>query len=102
MIGLLVSVRSAAEAVEALAGGADIIDVKEPSRGSLGRADDAVAAEVLAEVDGRRPVSAALGELADWNESLPRGCAFVKWGLANVGKDWEDRLESALAAGEHR
>ena len=35
--GLLVSVRSAAEAATALAGGADLIDVKEPSRGPLGR-----------------------------------------------------------------
>ena len=33
---LLVSVRSAAEARAALSGGADIIDAKEPSLGSLG------------------------------------------------------------------
>src|SRR4051812_47948913 len=33
---LLVSVRSAKEVEAALAGGADIIDAKEPSRGSLG------------------------------------------------------------------
>ena len=38
--GLLVSVRSAAEALAALAGGADVIDVKEPNQGSLGAADD--------------------------------------------------------------
>ena len=36
---LLVSVRSPVEAQAAVAGGAGIIDVKEPSRGSLGRAD---------------------------------------------------------------
>ena len=39
---LLVSVRSAGEAVDALAGGCQILDVKDPSRGSLGRADDSV------------------------------------------------------------
>ena len=39
--GLLVSVRSGAEAEAALAGGADLIDVKEPTRGALGRADGA-------------------------------------------------------------
>ena len=39
---LLVSVRSAAEAEIALHGGADLIDVKEPTRGSLGRADGAI------------------------------------------------------------
>src|SRR5262245_13850027 len=62
---LLVSVRSAAEAHAALAGGADLIDVKEPSRGPLGRADDSVISAVLVAVHGRRPVSAAMGELAD-------------------------------------
>ena len=36
---LLVSVRSAAEVRPALAGGADIIDAKEPSLGSLGRGE---------------------------------------------------------------
>ena len=35
---LLVSVRSAAEAEEALAGGAALIDVKEPANGPLGKA----------------------------------------------------------------
>ena len=35
---LLVSVRSPEEAAAAMAGGANIIDVKEPTRGSLGMA----------------------------------------------------------------
>ena len=47
MTRLLVSVRSVEEAEAALAGGADLIDVKEPTRGSLGRADDAVIAAIL-------------------------------------------------------
>ena len=38
---LLVSVRDLGEAAAALAGGADLIDVKEPIRGPLGRADEA-------------------------------------------------------------
>ena len=38
MTGLLVSVRSASEARVALAAGVDVIDVKEPNRGSLGAA----------------------------------------------------------------
>ncbi|MCI0381219.1 MAG: (5-formylfuran-3-yl)methyl phosphate synthase [Gemmataceae bacterium] len=63
--GLLVSVRSAEEAIAALAGGADIIDVKEPARGALGRADGAVIADVLRVVAGRSPVSAAMGEIVD-------------------------------------
>lgn len=84
MSGLLVSVRSAAEALAALEGGADIIDVKEPSRGPLGRADDRVIGEVLDAVAGRRPVSAALGELAEDRSLPPPGLAFVKWGLAGL------------------
>jgi uncharacterized protein (UPF0264 family) len=94
--GLLVSVRSVAEAEAALAGGADLIDVKEPARGPLGRADDAVIAGVLQAVAGRRPVSAALGELRDAAPCPLRGLAFAKWGLAGAGPDWEDQLQAAL------
>ena len=65
MTRLLVSVRSAAEAEAALTGGASVIDVKEPTRGALGRADDGAIADVVAAVAGRAPVSAALGELRD-------------------------------------
>ena len=36
---LLVSVRSADEAEAAIAGGADVIDVKEPSHGPLGMSE---------------------------------------------------------------
>jgi uncharacterized protein (UPF0264 family) len=76
-IGLLVSVRSAAEAEAALAGGAGLIDVQEPGRGSLGRADAETVAAVLRAVAGRRPVSAALGELTEGgaSPSLPRSTA---------------------------
>lgn len=80
---LLVSVRSADEARAALAGGADVIDVKEPTRGPLGAADADVVREVLAAVAGRVPVSAALGEFASWrHRPLPGGLDFVKWGMA--------------------
>ena len=83
--GLLVSVRSADEARAALEGGADLIDVKEPSRGALGPADPQVIHEVIAGVDGRVPVSAALGEWRDWiPKPLPLGLRFVKWGLARL------------------
>ncbi len=60
---LLISVRTAAEAVEALAGGADIIDIKEPANGPLGRADDEVWRQVVETVGCRASVSVALGEL---------------------------------------
>ncbi|HEU4589045.1 MAG TPA: (5-formylfuran-3-yl)methyl phosphate synthase [Gemmatimonadales bacterium] len=58
------SVRSAAEAGAALAGGADVIDAKEPALGALG----AVAPDVLAAIDRAlppsTPLSAALGDVA--------------------------------------
>ena len=80
---LLVSVRSAEEARAALAGGADLIDVKEPARGPLGRADPWVISGVLAAVNGRVPVSAALGEWSDGHDwEVPDGLTYAKWGLA--------------------
>ena len=91
MTKLLVSVRSAEEAADAVAGGADLIDVKEPSAGSLGAATPEVVAAVMKTVAGRRPTSIALGELdkgiAEWQsfaDLLPpnRLPQFVKFGLA--------------------
>lgn len=99
MAQLLVSVRTAEEADTAISGGADIIDVKEPARGSLGRPDLADVREVVARVGGRRPVSVALGELIEWNDRqaaeypLPEGLAFVKIGLTACGRrDWRSEL----------
>jgi uncharacterized protein (UPF0264 family) len=64
---LLVSVRSAQEAETALAGGCDILDVKEPSRGPLGMADRSVIAAV-SQVATRSGAlcSAACGEAVDF------------------------------------
>jgi uncharacterized protein (UPF0264 family) len=97
--GLLVSVRSSAEARAALDGGAALIDVKEPAHGPLGRASAEVVAEVVQAVAGRCPVSAALGELADHRGDVPQqGLSYVKWGLAGCGLDWQRKLEPLLAS----
>jgi (5-formylfuran-3-yl)methyl phosphate synthase len=103
MTRLLVSVRSVAEAEAALAGGAALIDVKEPAHGSLGRADDRVIAEVAGFVAGRLPVSAALGEfLAAGTTSLPAvlsSMSYVKWGLSGcgtLGTGWTAPLQIAV------
>ena len=93
---LLVSVRSAHEARQAVAGGASIIDVKEPSRGSLGRADLSVWREVRAAVSDAVPVSVALGELSEWLDpgvtspppSAWLGISYRKLGLAHSSADW--------------
>lgn len=91
---LLVSVRSATEVEAALAGGADIIDAKEPSRGSLGPVDHAVLREILRCVPSRAPLSVALGDMATADEvaaaisslELPPKPAplFLKLGFAGI------------------
>lgn len=63
--GLLVSVRDASEAREALAGGATIVDVKEPGRGPLGAAASDATARIAAVVGRRTPWTLAGGELRD-------------------------------------
>jgi uncharacterized protein (UPF0264 family) len=98
---LLVSVRSPDEARSAIEGGAEIIDIKEPGRGSLGKADDRVIAEIartVRELDQALPISAALGELhewggADWIPRLPKEIGYVKLGLSRLAHDrgWKDK-----------
>jgi uncharacterized protein (UPF0264 family) len=85
MTGLLVSVRDAEEARTALVGGASLIDVKDPARGALGRAEDSLVRAVVAAVAGQAPVSAAMGELLE-AERPPEGVdlAFAKWGLSGT------------------
>lgn len=97
MSQLLVSVRSAAEAEAAVAGGASLIDVKEPAHGSLGRAPDEVLRAVLRAVAGRRPVSAALGEVLDTPAPPAAAVAYAKWGLAGCGAagEWWQPLARA-------
>lgn len=63
--GLLVSVRSPAEAEAAVVGGAMIVDAKEPSAGPLGAVQAEVAAAIIKAVAGRAPCTLACGELAD-------------------------------------
>lgn len=103
--GLLVSVRDAVEAAAAVAGGAAVIDVKEPARGALGRADAEVAAAVAAAV-GRVPWTLACGELGDGVAAItahvrrvvglvPAGAAppcAAKAGPAGAGAGWRDAL----------
>jgi (5-formylfuran-3-yl)methyl phosphate synthase len=105
---LLVSVRDATEAVAALAGGADLIDVKEPNRGPLGRADAATIAAVVQAVGGRVPISAAFGELRECPlvniaADLPDGLQYVKWGLSGLStKGWVNHLLEARLVTAHR
>jgi uncharacterized protein (UPF0264 family) len=78
---LLVSVRSAAEVKPAMAGGADIIDAKEPSRGSLGAVSPAVLAAIARALPPEIPLSIALGDPAGAREAA----AAVSCALAAAG-----------------
>lgn len=101
MTGLLASVRSAREAELALAGGADIVDLKEPRSGALGALPPDVVRDCVALVAGRRPVSATIGDLPAEPEPVAAavvrtaalGVDFVKFGIFPGGDP-----EAVLAA----
>jgi dihydroneopterin aldolase len=63
MTKMLASVTGPDEAELALAGSADIIDLKDPRAGALGAATIRAITETVAKVAGRRPVSAVCGDL---------------------------------------
>jgi uncharacterized protein (UPF0264 family) len=87
---LLVSVRNANEAAIAVENEVDIVDIKDPSRGALGRADQAAVDFIVKAVEQHSgehlpPVTMALGELQDMGEhvaAIPAGVSAVKLGLA--------------------
>jgi len=81
---LLVSVVSAEEAERAVAGGADIVDVKDPGEGALGAPSPRVVSDVVRAVGGAAPVSVALGDLPD----LPHTAALAARGAAVSGADY--------------
>jgi uncharacterized protein (UPF0264 family) len=81
---LLVSVVSAAEARLALAGGADIIDVKDPGEGALGAPAPSVLTEVVREVGSAAPVSVALGDMP----ALPHTAALAARGAELSGAEY--------------
>ena len=83
--GLLVSVRSVIEAVEALAGGATIVDVKEPSRGPLGRADADVTVAIAEVIAGGAVLTLACGELAEGERAIAADVDSITAQLAAVG-----------------
>src|SRR5581483_1329008 len=102
MTGLLVSVRSAVEAQLAFGGGADVVDVKEPSRGSLGAADPSTWKEILDQLGGCVVTSAALGELTDDAVAglavQTAGFRFAKVGLSNWNTDSHRRWRAVCDA----
>lgn len=99
---LLLTVVHPAEVDTALAAGADLVDVKDPSRGSLGPPTLALLADVARRCAGRCPVSLPLGDGPHRPEevvpraraALAHGPAYLKIGLA-VGPDAGDPASAA-------
>ena len=97
---LLVSVVSAAEARRALAGGADIIDVKDPREGALGAPSPRVLSEVVHAVGDAAPVSVALGDdatVAVTAALAACGVQYVKVGVRGGDFDGAVAMVSAVA-----
>jgi uncharacterized protein (UPF0264 family) len=88
---LLVSVANAAETSAALAGGADVIDAKNPLAGALGAVSADALREIHATVAAACLVTAAIGDAADETEVeraagtfAGAGAALVKVGFAGI------------------
>lgn len=89
MTRLLASVTNADEAQAALEGGADIIDLKNPLQGALGALPLADIGKIVALMDGRRIISATVGDLpmepsllaSAVKETAATGVDIVKIGL---------------------
>jgi dihydroneopterin aldolase len=89
MTAMLASVTGPGEAEIAIAGGADIIDMKDPSAGAFSALPAACIAETIAAIALRRPTSAVTGDaamepdaiIAAVQEIAATGVDYVKVGL---------------------
>ena len=102
---LLVSVVNAREARTAQLGGADLIDAKDPQRGSLGAVTPRVLRSIYAVVHPHRPVSAALGDAVDEaaierraRAAAAAGIAYVKVGFSGITSPARVRTLATAAA----
>jgi hypothetical protein len=105
---LLVSVADPREARAALAGGADLIDAKEPRRGALGAVAPDRLRSICEAVGAHRPVSAALGDARQAvhieraaQAAVNAGVSYVKVGFRGIGSAARVR-QLAAAAGAGR
>ncbi len=100
MTGMLASVNSIAEALLVLDMGVDIIDLKQPEQGALGALDLSDVKHIVAELAGRCPVSATIGDLPMQPELVfnsvkamaETGVDYIKIGFF-PGNDWLGTLE---------
>jgi (5-formylfuran-3-yl)methyl phosphate synthase len=100
---LLVSVANVDEAAAALAGGADVVDAKDPQNGALGAVPVRVLREIRTAVGEARPVTAAIGDAADEiatealaHEFAAAGATLLKVGFGTI--DSVSRVSALLDA----
>ena len=100
---LLVSVKSANEVYEAVAGGADIIDVKDPSTSSLGLPRIGVVKSVVRALNGSKEVSVAIGDIRFYRpeigyvvETLDSYADYVKVGYALNSFEEAEKIASEV------
>jgi len=85
MTRFLASVRDAEEAQTVLAAGADIVDLKDPAKGTLGAVDIPLIKASVAAISGRAPVSATVGDLPmDEDRVHDAVCATAACGVDDV------------------
>ena len=80
MMRLMISVTSAEEAHAAMAGGAEILDVKNPAEGSLGAQSPSIIREIKSLISDRVELSAAIGDMPN----LPGTAALAALGGGQV------------------
>jgi FolB domain-containing protein len=80
----LASVTGAAEAEVAVAHGADIIDLKDPTKGALGALSENEVRTAVAAIAGRRPISVVIGDLP----MQPDGVVAAASAVAETGVDF--------------
>lgn len=92
---LLASVTGSREAELAVAHGADIIDLKDPSRGALGALEPSVVNDAISTIAGRRPASAVIGD-------LPMEPGAITAAVETMARTGVDYIKVGLFAGARR
>lgn len=110
MTGFLASVCSTDEALAALAGDADLIDCKDPTRGALGALQTDTIRAIVGSVDGQKPVSATTGDIASGIHQLRRaitriadcGVDYIKFGVFSAQQFQSQAAIIRELAADHR
>ena len=108
MTRMLASVNSLEEALLVLSADVDIIDLKQPALGALGALDIANVKQIVAEIDGRCPVSATIGDLPVQPDPIfnavkamaETGVDYIKIGFF-PGDDWQGTVKKLSALTGH-